>query len=74
MLGGLVGEAPDIVSLVRGWAFDLHLLGFSVDPRRVRAAERTAVAATRMGASMEDALEFARVALEGEPVPEVVHI
>lgn len=71
MLGGAVGSVPvgpvrDVVAAVRGWAFDLHLLGFSIPPHRLAAAESAAVAAASVGAPLEDCLEFARVALDAD--------
>ncbi|MFN2595476.1 MAG: hypothetical protein ABR579_11380 [Actinomycetota bacterium] len=72
MPGRVVGHKPDVVGAVRGWAFDLHLMGYEVPPGRMLSAERAAVAAYRMGASFEEALEFARVALREPAVPAVV--
>jgi hypothetical protein len=71
---GVVGEIPDVdvVGSVRGWAFDLHLMGYAVAQCQVRSAERAAVAAVSLGASFEEALEFARVAFHEAPIPKVV--
>ncbi len=61
-----VGPIRDVVVAVRGWAFDLHLLGFSIAPQRLASAESAAVAAASLGAPLEDCLEFARVALDAD--------
>lgn len=65
---------PDIVGCVRGWAFDLHMLGYAIHRDRVTSAENAAVAALSLGASVEEALELARMAFEQGPIPQTVSL